>query len=349
MRLVGFFHFCRMIRHWFIILVVALIACEEEPAQKEPETPSVPQALAEINERIENDPNDLQAYLDRANYYKLAGDFDSAIKDVSRAIRIDSTNADNYNVAGDIYYFQEDIKNARDNFDVCLSYDSSNTDCLLKNAEIEMLLRNYSSAVKLINSALKVDQFIPQAYFMKGMMYKETGDSALSASSFHTTVELDPEHFDAYIQLGLLYAGARDDLAIEFYTTALEKRPASTEARYNLAMYLQDNSNGEYERLQRALVVYDEIESIDPTMAASSYNKGFIYRELLEEPDSAIMEFSKAISKYPAYYQAYYSRGISWEQLGDFEKALKDLDQALEIKPDYTPAALAKGRVIELM
>ena len=333
-----------------LLLSATLCSCEDEvtPTTPTKEEPSAPAALLALNERIKESPNSIQVYLDRARYYISQSDFESAMGDVERGTRIDSTYAELYNISGDIYYFQENIKSARDNFDLCISYDSLNTECLLKKAEIEMLLRNYNVAVILINKALKVDQFIPQAYFMKGMMYKEKGDSALSASSFHTTIELDPEHFDAYIQLGLLYAGAGDDLALEFYNTALEKNPNSTEAMYNKAMYLQENTKDDQGRLQMALSVYDQIEVIDPGMAASSYNKGFIYKELLLYPDSAILEFTKAIVKYPDYYQAFYSRGLCHESMGDYINALKDIDQALLIKPDYTLAAIAKGRVLEL-
>jgi tetratricopeptide (TPR) repeat protein len=335
-----------------IVLASAFLwSCDDKPADKpavEPKAQVAPE-LEELNARIAEDPNDIQAYIDRAKYYKSIFDFESAEGDLSRGFRIDSTNAELYNILGDIQYFKEDVKSARDNFDLCISYDSLNTECLLKKAEIEMLLRNYGPAVTLINQALRVDQFIPQAYFMKGMMYKETGDSALSASSFHTTIELDPDHFDAYIQLGLLYAGAGDDLALEFYNSAIEKQPNSTEARYNKAMFLQEHSNGDVGKLQLALQTYDQIHAIDPSMAASSYNKGYIYKELLEYPDSALIEFSLAIDKYPAYHQAYYSRGITFEMMGDLQSALKDLDQALLIQPDYTPAALAKGRVLDQM
>lgn len=334
-----------------VLVSVLLWSCDDKPVEKPTTKPQaeVAPALAELNSRIAEDPNDIQAYIDRARYYKSVLDFTSAEGDLARGFRIDSTNAELYNIQGDIFYFKEDIKSARDNFDMCISYDSLNTECLLKKAEIEMLLRNYGPAVTLINQALRVDQFIPQAYFMKGMMYKETGDSALSASSFHTTIELDPDHFDSYIQLGLLYAGAGDDLALEFYNTAIEKSPNSTEARYNKAMFLQENSNGDSSRLQMALVTYDEIHAIDPSMAASSYNKGYIYKELLEHPDSALIEFSLAIDKYPAYHQAYYSRGLTFEMMGDLQSALRDLDQALLIQPDYTPAAQAKGRVLDQM
>ena len=87
------------------------------------------------------------------------------------------------------------------------------------------------------------------------MLYLETRDTATAASSFQTVVEVDPTRYDAYIQLGLLYAAAHDDLALEYFRTARNLKANSIEALYDEAVYLQEHGDTEGARYASALAL----------------------------------------------------------------------------------------------
>ena len=61
------------------------------------------------------------------------------------------------------------------------------------------------------------------------------------------------------------------------------------------------------------------------------------------------MWFSEALKKLPNYPEALFFRGITRESQSKLTEALDDYNFALRIKPDYTAAAIAKGRVIDSM
>jgi tetratricopeptide (TPR) repeat protein len=331
---------------FFLIVIIGLFGCVEpaDPSESEGLSQNI-LPMDSINQLILDEPGKINHYLTRAHLFQGDKDFVSAMDDLNRALLLDSTFAETHHQLGSLHYISKNVDLALTSFDKCLEYNPDHIGCLLKRAEIDLLLRKYPEALEGINRALKIDQFQPEAYYMKGLLYKETGDTANAVSSYATAIERDPQFYDAYIQLGLLYASAGSDLALEYYNSAIELRPTSIEALYNKAMFLQSNARLKPERLRQALKVYDIIDEIDPTMPTAMYNKGYVYLEYILEYDSAAMMFTEAIERLPVDHQAYYNRGLCYESLNQLTKAIEDYDRALKLKPNYTPAAIAKGRV----
>lgn len=337
----------------FLLITILLgVACtnpENKDAQNSEKevVKNLPSELDKLNQIILDNPDELINYQNRAQYYIGIEEFDKAKEDIGRGLRIDSTHSELYHIRGELYYFTQKIELAIRDFEKCLEFNPDHKECLLKKAEIDMLMRNYDEAIVNINNSLRIDEFNPIAYYMKGLLYKEIGDSSLAVSSYRTAVELDPEYYDAYIQIALLYASANSDLAIEYYNSALSIKPNSIEALYNKAMFLQETGKKDENRYHQAKTIYSKMEELDPSFPSANYNKGFIYLEYLSEYDSAAFEFSKAIDKLPSSHESYYNRGLCYESLDKYDLALEDYDKALEIYPSYTPAALAKGRLVD--
>lgn len=62
----------------------------------------------------------------------------------------------------------------------------------------------------------------------------------------------------------------------------------------------------------------------------------------------AIANFKMAILKYPYNYKAYDKLAIAYANVNDFKNALKNIDKALSIKPDYYEGLLDKASILEL-
>lgn len=337
----------------FITLIIFLAACTSDipstPAQTQENQEEAAQqdtTFESLNAAIVEDPSNPDNFLERARYYFAQQNFNDARKDLTSALRLDSLRDDIYFERGELLFAMKNFDEAMEDYQRCTEINEDATDCQLKLGEMQILLRQYAEALKHINQALKVDDQLPYGYYMKGRIYKETGDTLLAASSYQTAIEVDPDYYDAYIEIALLYAAAKSDLAIEYYNTALEIRPESVEAHYNLAYYLQQSGTKENGRFEEAFDHYERILEIDDQNAAAAFNIGYIHLEYLQNYDSAIVAFTQACDLYPGYFQAFYNRGLSYESLGDSENALKDYNRALAIQPDFTNAAIAKGRVL---
>lgn len=313
--------------------------------------------LLELNKRIESEPNNFQHYVDRAKYYEQRLNFIEALADLARAQAVDSTQCTIYLTRGDLYWNRRSLLDAAGQsemialaygeYEKCIRYDGNNTDCLLKKAGIDIAKRQYDVARELINNALKLNEYLPFAYYLRGRMYKETGDTSLAYSSYKTAIDVDPTYYDAYIEVGLIYSKEKNDLAQEYFSSAIDIKPNSVEAYYAKAMYLQETGFRDANRYLQAFVCYDSILKIEPKFFAAHFNKGFVNLEYLQNYQAGIDEFTKAIAAFPAYYQAYYNRGLCYESLGLKASAETDYRAALNIAPTYTEAALGLERVLK--
>ncbi len=337
-------------------LTALLISCDDSEKGDSSTTTDAKDAQGELldstlqslNKLISADPNNYINYLERAKYFGAKQQYQKAFDDLARAIEADSTKGEIYLYKGQLFWTKQQIKEAYEEYKICLHFDSINTDCLLKKAGIDIALKNYDLATSHINAALIINEYIAEAYYLRGRLYKDKKDTTLAASSYATAVEVDPNYYDAYIELGLLYASQKSDLAKEYYSSAIALRPTSIEAWYNKAIYLQETGYLKKERYKEAFACYDSILKIDPSFVASNFNKGFIWLEYQTNFDSAAYYFTKAVQQYPAYSQAYYNRGLCYESKNDYAAAEADYRTALSYAPQYTEAAEGVNRVLKL-
>lgn len=302
--------------------------------------------LSYLNQQIINNPSNPDVFLERGRFHLELGNYSNAWKDLDDALLIDSTRTDILFERGEFHFEQQRFENAIADYKSCTEVDPKNTDCLLKLAMMNVFLRNYEDAIKQLNTSLKEDDQLAEAYYLKGRIYKEIGDTTLSASSYQTAIEVDPDYYEAYVEIALLYAKANSDLAMEYNRTAMEIRPRSVEAKYNAAIYLQQSGYKDTARYTRALDLYNDILELDPNNASAAFNRGFVFLEYRQDYEAAIVEFTKAVELLPNYHQAYYNRGLCYESLDNKDEALKNYNTALTIEPTFTEAALAKGRVL---
>jgi len=197
-------------------------------------------------------------------------EYPQAYQDISRAIEVDSTKGEIYLYKGSLLFKQNKINEAYTEYETCLRQEAANSDCLLRKAEIDIILGNYNYARDHINEALKQNEYNAEAYYVRGRMYKAMKDTTLAASSYKTAIEsyktaieVDPNYYYAYIEVGLLYANQKSDLAKEYYNSAIELKPRSVEAWYNKAMFLQETGSNSQSRYREAFSCYDTILKID--------------------------------------------------------------------------------------
>lgn len=289
--------------------------------------------LADINKRILENTDDASLYNERAKIYLKFKQFDDAINDSKRSLRMDSTVADYYLTEADIFFAANETRNAKDVLENVTKKFPTNTDGLLKLGELYYFVKQYENAFTKINQALKVNENLAKAYYLKGSIYKEIGDTAKAISSLETAVEQDNKHYGAFLDLGIIYAARKSMLAVEYYNNALNIDPLSTEALYAKAKLFQDVN-----QIKDAELLYNKILKIDSLHLYSIYNLGAIELAVNKNPQKAITYFTKAISFNPKYAEAYFARGACYQEINDKNNAAADYGMCLQLKPNYDPA-----------
>lgn len=328
-------------RHFALIflLFTAFVGCKKKETNADPSTPSGNAALDKLNAQIEKSPRNAELYYARAEeFFNLEG-FDEAIADLNKAISIDSTKADYYHLLADAYLDYFKSFKALKTMETAASRFPQRIPTLLKLAEFQMILKLHEESMRSIDRVLKIDPQNAEAFFMFGMNFKQTGDTARAINSFQTAVENDPDLVDAWINLGQLHASLGNSIAERYFQTATRIDPKNIEALHAQGYYLQSIGD-----LKASLAVFRKINRIDPEYAEGYFNAGLLLMDMDSIP-SAYEKFDAAIKASPVHIQAFFYRGVAAEIMGKTAQAKADYAQALKLSPDYGKAREGLERV----
>lgn len=298
--------------------------------------------LKRVNDLLKASPNSQDLYLQRGKIYLQLKDFDAAIGDGLRALKMDSLKDSPYLLLTDAYFISNRTRQAKEILQRCVKNIPNSTDGLMKLAELFFYVRKYQESINYINSALKIDETIAKGYFLKGMCYKESGDTSLALSSFQTACEQDNQYYDAYVEAGRMLAWKKNPLSVEYYNNALKIDPKSTEVVYLVAKFYQDNG-----RVKQAVDAYNKLLQMDPQNKEAMYNLGAIEYAKGKDAEKAKSYFSQAIAVDGQYSEAYFARGVCYEELKDYDNAIADYKMAVQYKPNFDPAISNLNRLLE--
>lgn len=299
--------------------------------------------IEDLTVMLRHDPLNADLFSKRAGLRAAQNEFDKAIIDISLAIRLDSLNPDFYVMQAEYFIFGGQPNSAKKGLNLCLNLFPNNTDILLKLAEIHFYLEEYSLAQIILKDVTTLNSEIGQIYFLQGLIYVENKDTTNGIIRLRYAVEKDPEFYSAYMILGRIHAKMNDDLAIDYYRAAADITPDSYEARYNLALYLQDHdflieAENEYNYI---------IREIDSLIANPYYNLGYINLIYKQEFETAIEYFSTAIEADETYLEAWYNRGFTYEVMGKLKQARDDYKKSLSIQSNYPLSIKGLNRLDE--
>jgi tetratricopeptide (TPR) repeat protein len=301
---------------------------------------SLPADISAISKRIQADPDNASLYNQRAELYLQKQKPENALSDVNKAISIDSKNPKYLRTLSDVYFSMGKTQQCRDALNKALDVDQDDTSSYLKLAELEFYFKDYKKSFDYINKALAIDPGNARAFFIKGMAYKENGDTAKAVKNFQLAVENDQEYYHAYMQLGLLFTAKHNPLAVDYFNNALNCNPKSIETYYALGMYYQEN-----EQYNKAIETYTTLLKIDPKYKFAHYNLGYIHLVYLQVYDVAAKHFTDAINIDPNYAEAWYNLGYCHELLGDVMNAKANYQKAIMIRPNYQRAIEGLNRI----
>ena len=329
------------------VVVLGLAACHNNPPKENPEnnqtteqvdSPGDPLAL--LNDSIAKDENRADLYLRRASLYVEREQVGQAMIDVNKAIQLDPNNVDALLLLSDIYYLLGDESNITATLNHALEVDPFDARPMVKLAELNLLKQNYNLAFGYVDNALKVSTFNPKAYFVRGMTYMAKQDTASAMKNFLIAREQDPTFYDPQREISIIYQAQHSPLTESFMRSLVRQFPDHAVARYDLALFLQDNGAPE-----EALEHYDTLLMMQPANSRLLFNKGYVYFVYLEDNEKALDYFNQSLQSDPSYLDALYNKGHVLEQMGDYVQAKTIYQQVLGQQPDYRLAIEGMNRI----
>lgn len=191
-----------------------------------------------------------------------------------------------------------------------------------------------SAAITNYNQDLKLQPHEAEIYYKRGLARSEIGDYERAIADYTQAIQMNLNYAKAYNQRGLARYQLGDyEAAIEDYNQAIRINPYVAIVYINRAdarSHIGDN--------QGAIEDYTQAIKINPNYATSDKHQGMAHYLIKEQP-----KVSQTI-KIPLHDAvAYTNRGNSCLELGDYDEAIADYNQAMQINPNYADAYYHRG------
>ncbi len=215
----------------------------------------------------------------------------------------------------------------------------------------------------------------------KGTYYIYRGDQAYYQNNiaktleyYNSGLELYPEHYEAWFNLGNIYAVYEDYYsAVDAYEHAIKYNPNYVLARMNLGIIYSENLGlfdeaiEQFDAIPKIKIfklwipfVYSNIKSVPANRGIAYYNKGVAYKKkamylpldkrylTYKYLGESVEAYKKALKYLKNNYDVYYNKAVAHHLRGDFREAGLDYCKAIKIEPmkyeaHYNLAVLLKG------
>ncbi len=322
-----------------LLAIILLLSCKEKKAANNSTNntsevanttdvlnhPSVASITAQINKQ----PNDANLYFKRGNALRKLEADSLAINDYKKAIALDSTKSEYYSVIGDVLFNHKDIAGSVIWFKNAIKLNPKDPVSHLKFAKMLVFTSKYKEAFEEINTVLRQDPYNPEAYFLKGVIYKDSKDTAKAISSFQTSIQVDPTFRESFVQLGLLFSEKKDPVALKYLDNAFVLDTTDVLSIYAKGMYYQDAKQNEL-----AKEMYKKCILYNPQYGDAYFNTGWILMQQ-DSIEKALRQFDHVTQIEPNNPEAYYNKGLCNEILKKKTEAINDYKQAITFDKDY--------------
>lgn len=319
---------------WLIVFFVALIAACSE---KKNDGVAIAPTSKNIDSLLNVYPDSIPLLLFRGNEALKEYRFYDALVDGARSFRLDSMNVDVR-----MLYAQslnnksnrtiEEVNNARRHFHYVVFKQPKNTDALVALATTYRYLQDADNAFKYVNEALKVDVKKREAYALKGSLYMDLEQYDLAKSSYETAVQQDPNFYEAYLHLAIIYHKEKNPICLEYYQTAYELNTKDPEFLYSYAFALEFFGKIEESKKMYRIMAKNEDKYYK---ARGLFHLGHIKQREENQLDSAVYFYSQAINNQKDYVEAYHNRGMCYELKGDIQNAKQEYLTALKYDNEF--------------
>jgi tetratricopeptide (TPR) repeat protein len=279
-------------------------------------------------------PNTAGAYLDRGIQFAVRGDFDIAIEDFTEALTLDQNFAAAYLQRGkSLLASISDVVFVSENFE---DFD------LYVGTFVQDVLATANSSIDDLTKAITLNP-TANAYKYRGICYAGLGDLDKALADFTQGIRLAPNNVSIYNYRSIAYSKKKDyDRAIADCNKAIKIDQNYFLGYANLGSYYStiDDYDRSIENCKKAIKLEPNngfVPTVQFILEMAYISRG---RSSFSKKDynRAIADFTEAINLDNDFAYAYYLRGNAYTWKDDFNKAIQDWERALRINPDYKEA-----------
>lgn len=257
-----------------------------------------------------------------------SGDYEAAIRGLSKVIQKNPDNADAYFNRGLSFFRAKNYQEAIKDLDKCIYLEPKATNAYGLRGAANINLSNFHDSIKDFDKVIELSPKEARAYLSRGYSYSKLGNHQQAIKDYDKAIELDPEAARAYAERGLSHLALNNNQeAIRDYSKAIDMSP-----QYKKVAYIYNNRGTAYSQqgdTQRAMQDYDKAIEIDPKYMLAYNNRGQEYQKQKKYPES-LAEFDKAIEVEPDDSDSYYDKACTYSLMNKPAEACSWLQKSIE-------------------
>lgn len=305
-------------------------------------------ALSDVNRTIELAPAKetellFDAYMLRSKLYEINRNYDAGLADVEKAAKIDPTSLAWVDMKGKLAYAKGDFETAETQFKTILQRVPRNFDAMYCLGRIEADRGNAEGAMNWVDQAMGLFTAEPQVYLNRGHVQEMLGKYRDACDTYLVAMSATDDNGQAISRIFELADSHYDDVMASLRSAADENPRVGIFYRVRSAIALRYNHYGQALRDLKSITDNNLMEY------ATIYNDEAECLYQLGDYDQASSYASKAIANDPINPDGYVLRGLIERRQGkgdNISNAIKIIDQALALDPNYVPALIEKARML---
>ena len=308
-------------------------------------------AIADHTEAIRLNPQLSYAFAARGYSYLELGELDKAFVDLTESIRLDPNSDSAYYNRGLLLNRRGEFSNALMDFNEAVRCSPERADRLVARALCYLAMDDFDRALASFDGAIATEPSNAIGYLARSNFYARRGNADKQQRDYERALSLNPNARNLWIEvdgwfdnkqarvgaerrqsfqfdnLGLLSPTGRHLWSREFVTRNAGK---NYHELFQEAQMAHNEGNYEDEIALWNDVVTMNLSAIQ--VAPAIMNRGNAY-SAKGEFDKAMQDYDEAINLDPKNAGAYVNRALALARQGDFEAAMKDYAKAIALNP----------------
>jgi tetratricopeptide (TPR) repeat protein len=176
------------------------------------QTKAYNKAIVAYRRSIEESPSFTRAWMILGDVYYQLGAVGDAFPCFRRALEIDGPDVHAYQMLGELALKGGDIPEALQNFEAALKIEPNQADIYLAMAEAHGRIRDYASAVKVMDEALLILPSPPaELYFYLGQLHELGENDRKAVRAYEEGLLIDPKRTEYYMRIAGIHERKGDD------------------------------------------------------------------------------------------------------------------------------------------
>ncbi|MEO5682165.1 MAG: tetratricopeptide repeat protein [Chitinophagaceae bacterium] len=306
------------------------------------------EAIKEYDAAIKKNKTNADLYLGRAKCYEKMNEFSKAMKDYTQSYELDNNNLEAIEKRAALYKKNGDNFKSLTDYKTYLTISKENTAIYEAMSELRMLINtNTDDAIKDLNDGLAVDPKATNLYLKKGLLLLRKNDLRGADNNFSSVIKLDSNHATAYYYRGKsqVLMNHAETAGVDF--EAARQKGLDAENIKNIDAYAAAY-------FQRSVVKFNDpvkdsaiklagyAIAINPLNSNYRFSRGEYYFAASNYKE-AINNYDQALLLDKTYTEAFYKRGLAWQNLGNHKTAIENYTGALQLSPQLYAAQKGMG------